>query len=75
MQESLIWKLAGLVQFAATKGDADGQHAFYTQELPALFERFIVQLRDLSAPRHSTGHIERNPLQNLCFYSHLLCER
>ncbi|EQB8571627.1 hypothetical protein ACYUVK_005032 [Escherichia coli] len=30
--ESLIWKLAGLVQLAATGGDADGQHAFYTRE-------------------------------------------
>ena len=28
--ESLIRKLAGLVQPAATGGDADGQHAFYT---------------------------------------------
>ncbi|HCK0891090.1 TPA: ATP-binding protein, partial [Escherichia coli] len=43
--ESLIWKLAGLVQLAATGGDADGQHAFYTRDLPALFEQLIVQLQ------------------------------
>ena len=48
--ESLIWKLAGLVQLAATGGDADGQHAFYTRDLPALFEQLIVQLQDFPAP-------------------------
>ncbi|MBF7981165.1 MULTISPECIES: SEC-C metal-binding domain-containing protein [Rahnella] len=48
--ESLIWKLAGLVQLAATGGDASGQHAFYTKDLPALFEQLIVQLQDFPAP-------------------------
>lgn len=48
--ESLIWKMAGLVQLAATGGDADGQHAFYTRDLPALFEQLIVQLQDFPAP-------------------------
>lgn len=48
--ESLIWKLAGLVQLAATGGDAGGQHAFYTKDLPALFEQIIVQLQDFPAP-------------------------
>lgn len=43
--ESLIWKLAGLVQLAAS-----GQHAFYTPDLPALFEQLIVQLQDFPAP-------------------------
>lgn len=48
--ESLIWKLAGLVQLAASGGDASGQHVFYTQDLPALFEQLIVQLQDFPAP-------------------------
>ncbi|MFS3511140.1 SEC-C metal-binding domain-containing protein [Citrobacter braakii] len=48
--ESLIWKLAGLVQFAATGGDTDGQHTFYTRDLPALFEQLIIQLQDFPAP-------------------------
>ncbi|KKY74710.1 SEC-C metal-binding domain-containing protein [Klebsiella michiganensis] len=48
--ESLIWKLAGLVQLAATGGDAGGQHAFYAKNLPALFEQLIVQLQDFPAP-------------------------
>ncbi|MFU0923638.1 SEC-C metal-binding domain-containing protein [Kluyvera sichuanensis] len=48
--ESLIWKLAGQVQLAASGADADGQHAFYTQDLPALFEQLIVQLQDFPAP-------------------------
>lgn len=48
--ESLIWKMAGLVQLAATGGDADGQHAFYTRDLPALFEQLIVQLQGFPAP-------------------------
>ena len=40
--ESLIWKMAGLVLLAATGGDADGQHAFYTRDLPALFEQLTA---------------------------------
>ncbi|WP_432340465.1 SEC-C metal-binding domain-containing protein [Yersinia enterocolitica] len=48
--ESLIWKLAGLIQLAATGGNAGGQHAFYTKDLPALFEQLIVQLQDFPAP-------------------------
>ncbi|WP_374748745.1 SEC-C metal-binding domain-containing protein [Klebsiella variicola] len=48
--ESLIWKLAGLTQLAATGGEDNGQHAFYTKDLPALFEQLIVQLQDFPAP-------------------------
>lgn len=48
--ESLIWKLAGLLQLAATGNNLDGQHAFYTKDLPALFEQLIVQLQDFPAP-------------------------
>lgn len=47
--ESLIWKLAGLVQLAATGINVDGQHAFYIKDLPALFEQIIVQLQDFPA--------------------------
>lgn len=36
-------------RLAATGGDADGQHAFYTRDLPALFEQLIVQLQDFPA--------------------------
>ncbi|MGI2161914.1 SEC-C metal-binding domain-containing protein [Shewanella oncorhynchi] len=48
--DSLIWKLAGLAQLAATGSTADTQHAFYTQDLPALFEQLIVQLQDFPTP-------------------------
>ncbi|HGG1159472.1 TPA: SEC-C metal-binding domain-containing protein [Escherichia coli] len=48
--ESLIWKLAGLVQLAATGGDTNGQHTFFTEELTELFEQLIVQLQDFPAP-------------------------
>ncbi|MEE4482213.1 AAA family ATPase [Serratia ficaria] len=48
--ESLIWKLAGLVQLAATGENTSGQHAFYAKDLPALFEQLIVQLQDFPAP-------------------------
>ncbi len=48
--ETLIWKLAGLVQLAATGSAADRQHVFYTKDLPGLFEQLIVQLQDFPAP-------------------------
>lgn len=48
--DSLIWKLAGLAQLAATGSTAGKQHAFQTQDLPVLFEQLIVQLQDFPSP-------------------------
>ncbi|KAA0696103.1 ATP-binding protein [Halopseudomonas laoshanensis] len=48
--DSLIWKLAGLAQLAATGSIPNKQHAFHAKDLPALFEQLIVQLQDFPAP-------------------------
>ncbi|MCG9730055.1 SEC-C domain-containing protein [Shewanella sp. Isolate13] len=48
--ESLIWKLAGLAQLAATGNTAEKQHVFHTKDLPTLFEQLIVQLQDFPSP-------------------------
>jgi len=48
--DSLIWKLAGLAQLAATGSAPNKQHAFHAKDLPALFEQLIVQLQDFPAP-------------------------
>jgi hypothetical protein len=48
--DTLIWKLAGLVQLAATGNTENRQHAFHAKDLPALFEQLIVQLQDFPAP-------------------------
>jgi len=51
--DTLIWKLAGLVQLAATGSTENRQHAFHAKDLPALFEQLIVQLQDFPAPPKS----------------------
>ena len=48
--DSLIWKLAGLAQLAATGNTQNKQHAFHAKDLPALFEQLVVQLQDFPAP-------------------------
>ena len=48
--ESLIWKLAGLVQLAATGSTPYKQHTFHAKELPTLFEQLIIQLQHFPAP-------------------------
>jgi hypothetical protein len=48
--DSLIWKLAGLAQLAATGSPQNKQHAFHAKDLPALFEQLVVQLQDFPAP-------------------------
>jgi hypothetical protein len=48
--DSLIWKLAGLAQLAATGNAPNKQHAFHAKDLPALFEQLIVQLQDFPGP-------------------------
>ena len=48
--DSLIWKLAGLAQLAATGSTPNKQHAFHAKDLPALFEQLVVQLQDFPAP-------------------------
>jgi hypothetical protein len=45
--DTLVWKLAGKVQFAAT-GGAD--HAFRAEDLPGLFEQLVIQLQQFPAP-------------------------
>lgn len=48
--DSLIWKLAGLAQLAATGSSADRQHSFHIEDLPDLFEQLIVQLQEFPSP-------------------------
>lgn len=48
--DSLIWKLAGLVQLAATGSHPNKQHAFNAKDLPVLFEQLVIQLQDFPAP-------------------------
>ena len=45
---TLVWKLAGRVQFAAIGGATD--HSFSVQELPTLFEQLAVQLQQFPSP-------------------------
>lgn len=46
--DSLVWKLAGKVQLAATGGTDD--HALITEDLPALFEQLAIQLQQFPSP-------------------------
>lgn len=71
--ESLIWKLAGLVQLAATGGDTNGQHAFFTKGLPALFEQLIVQLQDFPAPPALYRPQKEEPSLASCERIRILC--
>ncbi|MEZ8295129.1 SEC-C metal-binding domain-containing protein [Vibrio splendidus] len=48
--ESLVWKLAGLVQLAATGGSSNREHVFHVNDLSVLFEQLIVQLQDFPVP-------------------------
>jgi hypothetical protein len=47
--ESLVWKLAGKVQAAATGREDLGGYTFHTKMLPALFEQILTQLQRLPA--------------------------
>lgn len=51
--DTLIWKLAGLVQLAATGSTENKQHTFHSNDLPTIFEQIIVQLQDFPAPPKS----------------------
>lgn len=48
--DSLVWKLAGLVQFAATGSSSNKRHTFHGKDLPELFEQLVVQLQDFPTP-------------------------
>lgn len=47
---TLVWKLAGLVQLAATGSPSNKAHSFHTKDLAPLFEQLVVQLQDFPAP-------------------------
>lgn len=48
--ETLVWKLAARVQYAATGGDVErATHAFKRHELHELFELLVRQLQDFAA--------------------------
>lgn len=59
--ESLVWKLAGLVQLAAT-GNTEYQHVFQTKDLPKLFEQLLVQMQDFPSPIESYRPQKQEPL-------------
>ncbi|WP_241000229.1 ATP-binding protein [Pseudomonas viridiflava] len=47
--ESLVWKLAGKVQAAATGHQNLGGYTFHSKSLPTLFEQLLTQLQRLPA--------------------------
>jgi len=48
--ETLVWKLAARVQFAATGDDASRRdHLFVREDLPVLFEQLVEQLQEFPA--------------------------
>lgn len=58
--ETLVWKLAGLVQRAAAGGN---DRSFSAKELPALLEQLLLQLQDLpDPPRHYRPQINEPDL-------------
>ncbi|WP_438382320.1 ATP-binding protein [Asaia sp. BMEF1] len=48
--ETLVWKIAGRVMAASAGVEPNPGHTFVVDELPALFEQFVVQLQDVPAP-------------------------
>ncbi len=48
--ESLVWKLAGIVQLAATGQRKDGGHTFKVDKLASLFEQIIFNLQEFPSP-------------------------
>ena len=48
--DTLTWKLAGAAMLAASGTPPRRDHAFYRDELPALFEQLAVQMQDFPAP-------------------------
>lgn len=57
--ETLVWKLAGRVLLAAT-GQGAG-HGFETADLPALFERLVIQLQQFPLPPQAYRPLENEP--------------
>ncbi|PAA44374.1 hypothetical protein CJU79_03410 [Pseudomonas fragi] len=49
LPESLVWKLEGKVQAAATGRQDLGGYTFHSEALPALFEQLLTQLQRLPA--------------------------
>lgn len=48
--DTLTWKLAGAAMLAASGTPPRRDHAFYRDELPALFEQLLLQMQDFPAP-------------------------
>ena len=49
--DTLVWKLAGRIQFVATgEDDVYRDHSFARAELPALFEQLVEQLQEFPSP-------------------------
>ncbi|MDZ3831939.1 MAG: SEC-C metal-binding domain-containing protein [Sphingopyxis sp.] len=48
--ETLTWKLASLVMFAAAGSPPRDDHSFSRDELPDLFDQLVVQMQELPAP-------------------------
>lgn len=50
LPDTLVMKLASLVMAAAAGAPPRTDHTFKAEELPALFEQFVIQLQDFPAP-------------------------
>lgn len=74
--ESLVWKLAGKVQAAATGHQNLGGYTFHSESLPALFEQLLTQLQRLPALQsHYLPQIDEpalingEPIRIICGFS------
>jgi len=63
--ESLIWKLAGLVQLAASGSPPYSDHAFKADRCPELFEQLLIQIQSFpSSPIPYRPQINEPSLQS-----------
>ena len=61
--ETLAWKLAGVVMLAASGSLPREKHQFTRDELPELFEQFLIQMQDFpEPPRFYRSQIDEPPL-------------
>ncbi|MBU2607894.1 MAG: ATP-binding protein, partial [Chloroflexi bacterium] len=44
--ETLVWKIAAIIQFACTGSSPRYYHEFRSEDLPVIFEQMVLQLQD-----------------------------
>jgi hypothetical protein len=61
--ETLVWKLAAIIQFACTGSSPRYYHEFRPEDLPAVFEQIVLQLQDF--PKSPTPYRPQQSEPNL----------